>query len=234
VPNQKCTPGQPCCWLKSGDCSSLITAPNANDTIGILPGRARAARPAPTASFLVSGSGPPRTRLDPRFVSVGCESWEWLFDPGALDHPMLQAVLGLLSPGFLRVGGISSDQVHWVGNGTEQLNLHPGAEENPLNTTTFDALIMFCRRANITLIFDLNELWNSNALGFHRQEGQPWDPSATVKLLEHAKASGAVSSQTIILGPIKRLNGLGPSSAGMDWVNQAPEWLGPIKRWNVF
>eukprot|EP01043_Picozoa_sp_COSAG02_P110732 COSAG02_NODE_46869_length_345_cov_1.032520_1_plen_40_part_10 len=40
--------------------------------------------------------------MDPRFVSVGCESWEWLFDPGALAHPMLRAVTSLLSPGFLR------------------------------------------------------------------------------------------------------------------------------------
>jgi hypothetical protein len=61
---------------------------------------------------------------------VGCESWEWLFDPGALDHPMLQAVMGLLAPGFLRVGGISADQVHWIGNGSQQLDPTGGNEQN--------------------------------------------------------------------------------------------------------
>jgi hypothetical protein len=193
VANHECHAGSPCCYLKGGDCSHLEARPNANDTIGVLPGRARTARPSATASALVNASGPRRSPMDPRFVSVGCESWEWLFDPGALAHPMLRAVTSLLSPGFLRVGGISSDQIHWVGDDVQQLDLTPGSEENPLNTTTFDRLVEFCRKTNITLIYDLNELWAaSEKQQYHRQAGQPWNATATIALLEHARDSDAI------------------------------------------
>ena len=30
---------------------------------------------------------------DPRFVSVGVETWEWLFDPDALDNTVLRNVV---------------------------------------------------------------------------------------------------------------------------------------------
>ena len=169
----------------------LDAHPNKNDTIGVLATRAAGVNPGSGyTGFVVNGSGP-RLPMDPRFVSVGCESWEWLFDPRVLENPVLQAVMALLAPGFLRVGGISSDQVHYVANSTAQLDLNGGLEENPLNSATFDGLVEFARRANVSLIYDLNELWGPTA-GNHRQPGQPWNATATVALLRHAQASGAV------------------------------------------
>jgi hypothetical protein len=68
-------------------------------------------------------------------------------------------------------------------------------EQNPLNTSTFDNLVQFARRANVTLIYDLNELYG-------REAGQPWNGTATRSLLQHALQSGTVlvSRLSVVLG----------------------------------
>lgn len=108
TPSSNCDAFEPCCWLKGG----YILFPsvkNANDTIGILPG----SQPDNgTGAALVwantsTAAGP---ELDPRFVSVGCETWEWLFDPTALQNTVLINAMKALAPAVLRVGGISADQ----------------------------------------------------------------------------------------------------------------------------
>lgn len=186
--DSKCVTGQPCCWLKGGDTRHLASVPNANDTIGVLPSR-QPPLPPPVATFHVSGDAEALPRMDPRFVSVGCESFEWLFDQRALEHPTLQAVTSMLSPGFLRVGGTTSDYMHWVGVQPENSPRvpYPLSGVNTVNTSTFDALIQFCRRTNMSLIYDLNELF-----GRSRSGSGPWNASGTVALLQHAQSSGAV------------------------------------------
>eukprot|EP01050_Picozoa_sp_SAG11_P005735 SAG11_NODE_415_length_9675_cov_2.425961_5_plen_775_part_00 len=189
--DSRCVTGQPCCWLKGGDTRRLVAVPNANDTVGVLSSR-QPPLPPSIATFHINRSAEVLPRMDPRFVSVGCESFEWLFDQRALDQPMLQAVTRMLSPGFLRVGGTTSDYLHWVGANPENSPRapYPLAGVNTVNTTTFDALIQFCRRTNMSLIYDMNELYGPG--GRHRVEGAVWNSSGTVALLRHAKATGAV------------------------------------------
>ena len=68
------------------------------------------AHDAGTCSEMSSGSGgsgaAPKTQ-DACLADGG--EWE--------PAPMLASLLALLAPGFLRVGGISADQVHYVGGG---------------------------------------------------------------------------------------------------------------------
>ena len=181
-----CETGRPCCWLKGGDTRQLIAVQNANDTTGVIFSRVPPPTP-PAATFIVNGTGDSLPPLDPRFVSVGIESFEWLFDQPALDSKMLQGVLRNLSPAFLRVGGTTSDYMHWV-DGPENSPRHPYPLDgvNTVNAASFDALIQFCRRANVSLIYDLNELYG-------RRSGKgSWDLSGAIELLQHAKSSGAV------------------------------------------
>ena len=46
-----------------------------------------------TADKIVNNTAPAAPPMDPRFVSVGCEMWEWLFDPDALNNAVLRKVI---------------------------------------------------------------------------------------------------------------------------------------------
>ena len=182
-----CPNATPCCYLKSGHFLHS-TAVNNNDTIGVL---ARSAHGS--ATITVTLPAEPLRKLDPRFVSVGCETWEWLFDPTALDNPILRRVARAFAPAVLRVGGISAMQTHFtsgsipagspwppVWNGTHQVNL--------LNSSTFDKLVSFCRDTGLSLMFDLNEMW-----GRLEDPHAPFNMSGIEAFLKHVKHSGALA-----------------------------------------
>jgi len=143
--------------------------------------------------------------MDPRFVSIGVETWEWLFDPDALDNAVLRQVVAALAPLVIRVGGISADQTRFM--------LSPFPKDTPwppvvgpynlLNASTFDRLVSFCRGTGASLIFDLDEMLGRSFLD---DKGVTPDPnrepfllqpplnlSGVEALLQHASRTGALA-----------------------------------------
>eukprot|EP00040_Diaphanoeca_grandis_P010863 m.55638 g.55638 ORF g.55638 m.55638 type:complete len:558 (+) comp22113_c1_seq3:236-1909(+) len=151
-----CDVGMACCWLKAGQ-ARLPTASNSNDTIGVL----QPPPPVHSATITINTVKPVAKLADPRFISVGCEMWEWLFDPEALNNPVLRSVAKAFAPAVLRVGGLSADQTQYTTDPIPPNSPWPpvAAGTNLLNTTTFDALVEFCRDTGLSLMFNLNEMW---------------------------------------------------------------------------
>lgn len=145
-------------------------------------------------------SAPVAPKMDPRFVSVGVEMWEWLFDPSALDNPTLKGAVSAMSPVVIRVGGISADQTHFTTSPFPPGLPWPPAigKFNLLNTSTFDRLVAFCRQTGASLIFNVNEMLGRPPFAekIFDRDGlavPPLNLSGVEALLRHAANTSALS-----------------------------------------
>jgi hypothetical protein len=126
------------------------------------------AGPSPPLAITVDTSRPAAIS-SPALVSQAWESWGALFQFAHLHNdPRLIAIASHLAPGVLRVGGITADWVRYPGDG-DSFGGSGGGDNGfwpaqPMNLTTagFASLASFASAANLSLLFDLNELYGRN------------------------------------------------------------------------
>lgn len=105
----------------------------------------------------------------PALVSQAWESWAALFQFADLHKdPRLRTIASHLAPGILRVGGITADWVRYPGDGDSFGGSGGGSSgvwpDTPMNLTAagFASIAAFASAANLSLLFDLNELYGRN------------------------------------------------------------------------
>jgi len=112
----------------------------------------------------------------PLLSSFGWEAWQMLDSLHTISNPRSEAIAGHLSPSVVRVGGITADWFRYVLDsstdepagrtaiGNEQHlvgGFWPTAPEN-ITLSQFYNLTAFMTRSNLSLLFDLNELFGRN------------------------------------------------------------------------
>jgi hypothetical protein len=100
------------------------------------------------------------------------------------------------------------------------------ARTNFLNASTFDGLLDFCRATNLTLIFNLNEVFGRTGCG--ASEGDlagtcvgEWDSAPVEELLRYMREAGAVWPT----GPLVAVELGNELSAHLGWQAQAADYL---------
>lgn len=116
----------------------------------------------------------------PLLSSFGWEAWQMLDSLHEISDPRSEAIAGHLSPSVIRVGGITADWFRYVldsglDSSTDELvgrtvigneqhlvgGFWPTAPEN-ITLSQFYNLTAFMKRSNLSLLFDLNELFGRN------------------------------------------------------------------------
>lgn len=95
----------------------------------------------------------PAKAISPNFQGLSFENWILSRNPEYLDpnNPVMVQLFKNLGPGIIRMGGNSSDETDWVGNG-----FNVDSHFDVLTPEGIDKLAEFSRKTNWRVIFGLN------------------------------------------------------------------------------